>query len=684
MKSIITRIRSSQLSLPVWLFPLVMLAVCIAAYGLFLPRLGYYWDDWAIQWIARQLGPEGLERYFATNRPYWGELYKITTALIGVQPLGWHIFSLFFRWVTGLGLWLVLRQIWPDRPQPAAWAALLFVVYPGFRQQSIGFMYSHFHIVLSCFLFSFFLNLLAVRRWLAGRRAAAILFTGLALLLSFYNLLAMEYFFVLEIIRPVLLALAFRERLAGRGRWKALLLAWLPYLLLFLGMVIWRAFFFKFQTTNYDFNLLTDLKARPLLTLAQLLVTAGHDMGMTSFGAWVKAFTLPNVTDLGARTTLYLAVLVLAAAIGLWLALVLFARRDADERRPGWALEMSVLGLLCLALAGAPFWLTGTIIGLTFPPDRFTLSFMPGAALLLTGLVGLLPARTWLRAGLVAVLTAAAIGAQFQASVAFMRDWNNARSFFWQLTWRAPDMLAGTAVLANEMPIRYSSDNSLTAPLNWIYAPDNHSDDMSYMFYYSTVRVGRGLPELKPGLDIHQNYLASRFDGSTDQMVSLFYNRFTCLRLLDPELEPLNIMLPEIMRESAGVSTLAPVLADGSAQPMTDIFGAEPEHGWCYYYQKAALAAQHQDWQTAAALGDEAFMLSDQPNDPMERVPFIEAYAHTGRWARSLELTSDAASITPLMQPVMCRLWERIERETEATPEQAEAVRTVRVELGCE
>ena len=66
-------------------------------------------------------------------------------------------------------------------------------------------------------------------------------------------------------------------------------------------------------------------------------------------------------------------------------------------------------------------------------------------------------------------------------------------------------------------------------------------------------------------------------------------------------------------------------------------------------------------------MGDQAFASGDYPNDPVERFPFIEGYAHTGNWARALELSREAQIISPVvMQPMLCRLWQRIERETHA------------------
>jgi len=199
-----------------------------------------------------------------------------------------------------------------------------------------------------------------------------------------------------------------------------------------------------------------------------------------------------------------------------------------------------------------------------------------------------------------------------------------------------PQLKPGTTLLFNDLPVRYFSDNSLTAPLNWIF--DSHPQDhpgtqMGYMLYFPSLRLGTGLPSLQPGQPITQDYLASQFTGSTSQMIALNYVPPACVRVLDPDLDPLNSMLPTRMRESAAVSTTLPVQdapAGQAAHPDEQIFGAEPPHsGWCYYFEKADLARQLGDWAQVASLGDLAFNQTDYPNDPSERLVFIEGYAHT-------------------------------------------------------
>src|SRR5512142_764830 len=91
-------------------FPLFLLALCLAAYAPLITRLGFYWDDFPMNWIASTMGGAGLARYFSTNRPVWGMIYRMTTLLLGNQPITWQVFALLLRWGTGLSLWALLRQ----------------------------------------------------------------------------------------------------------------------------------------------------------------------------------------------------------------------------------------------------------------------------------------------------------------------------------------------------------------------------------------------------------------------------------------------------------------------------------------------------------------------------------------------------------------------------------------------
>jgi len=291
------------------------------------------------------------------------------------------------------------------------------------------------------------------------------------------------------------------------------------------------------------------------------------------------------------------------------------------------------LGVFVLLVAGWPFWLTGVPVSLSYPANRATLSFMLGVSLLLAGLLSLLPNRwDWI---MLAVFVALAAGRQFQWSNDFRRDWNNQKNLFWQMTWRAPGLEPNTIVMMNE-ELNFYADNSIGAALNWIFAPDNHTNRVDYVLFYPTNRLDGALTSLEPGEPVEYDYLAGQFEGNTSQVVAFYYAPPGCLRLLDPDIDPYNRLIPDesLMRDVAKLSSTLPVLSQPIAR-MPGIYEPEPPQKWCYYFEQADLSRQMRDWEKVAELGNTAFKLDDYPNDPLERFVFVEGYAHTGQWQKS-------------------------------------------------
>lgn len=193
-----------------------------------------------IQWIAQTMGNSGLAAYFSTNRPVWGLFYQLTTSLLGDDPWVWQVFAIFWRWLAAVGIYSLCKQLWQH--QTSAWlVALLFLTYPGFSQQYIGTVYGHFFLVLSAFFFSFTLSIKAIS---TVNHKQFWIFTLSAMLLSAINLFSMEYFFMLELLRPLLFWMVETEKdLSLRDQIKSILKRWWPYLLVFLIAGFWRAFF---------------------------------------------------------------------------------------------------------------------------------------------------------------------------------------------------------------------------------------------------------------------------------------------------------------------------------------------------------------------------------------------------------------------------------------------------------
>jgi hypothetical protein len=401
----------------------------------------------------------------------------------------------------------------------------------------------------------------------------------------------------------------------------------------------------------------------------------------TAVHAWTFPFEATGVEQLGLRVTILAALLVLISAI--LIALYLISRRnESGERAPVW--QMLLLGFAAWLLAGGSFWLVGIEPQLHFSADRFTMPFMLGSSLLVVALISLLHAKSKLQYSLLALLVAFSIGKQFETNIAYIRDWDVHQNLFWQMSWRIPALEPNTAILSNDLPVTYFSDNSLSGPLNWIYAREG---EMDHILYFISIRLNRGLPDLVPGLPIEQNYLAKTFHGNTSQLVVIDYSPPACLRVLDPQIDFANRLLVPLLREAADLSNTSLIHDENAVTLPASLFHSEPSHGWCYYFEKADLARQSGDWQKVAELGDIAFGLNDHPNNPVERFVFIEGDAHTGNWERAVKLSRDSYRVSRnYVGPQLCWLWQRIEITTADDPSEKrnEALSEIENMLACE
>ena len=664
------------------MIPFALLALTFAAYGLFFWQLGFYWDDLGMSWIRYQFGTEAMRVYFSTSRPVWGILFQFTTRLIPQIPAYWQLFALFWRWVTVILCWILFRDLWPGRRQLALIVSLFFLVYPGFDLQWVSYVSSHFFIVLAFFLFSYLLML-----WSFRNPAYYWGLTVIGMFFSALNLWMLEYFFFLELVRPFFIfAFLTEDPATAKSKPGHLLLMaskkWLPYLAIWLANVFYRSL--VFTNLSHQNLLLTDLRTQPLITGLALVKSIFSDLWLVSVQAWTLVFHFPIPSADGLLTTLMYAAVFLV--VGLITGFLLIRIGDDDQNL---VLSLKVLvplalGFMMMLLGGGPYWLAKVDLSLGFPATRFTLSFMLGVSLFLAALLELFPAR--IRILIVVVLVALGAGRQAWWADSFRRDWITQKSMFWQMFWRAPGLSQNTMVLMNQGSLDYYADNSLGASLNWIYDPNNQSTQMHYVLFFPTSRLGgSSLPDLRPGFDIIYNYWVGNFVGNTSKVVAFYYRPPGCLRLLDPEIDSQNHLIPDasLMRDAAKLSSSAWITPIQTAS-MPQVYGPEPVHGWCYYFEQADLARQVGDWQKIVKLGELAFNLNDHPNDPVERFVFIEAYAHVGDWTEMKEQAFTSYKISPnYIGPLLCKLLTRIDREVPFSIDKQSSLNDLRTRFSC-
>lgn len=622
---------------------LLMAVVAALAYGVAIPGLGFYRDDWYMIWAAQSQGAQGLIDLFKIDRPFIGYLYAFDYALLGPSPLNWHLYALLVKLLGGYALYWLLRQLWPERRLAAVFAVLCFLVYPGFYQQPnaalfINLLRSHAAALLSIALSVYALD--ARRAW--ARVGSALL----AVALGVFYLLIYEAMIGLEAARLLVLAYALsRRRPAGDWKARALSLgkaAW-PYLALAAGFVYWRLFVFESTRRSTDAGLLWErFSASPLRGALAVLVEAGKDM----FDILVFAWTVPlynNVTyssyrDLAAA--LLVAGLALAAvAAFLWWRR---ARGLSGEARgvPEDYRHMLALGALVALVTVLPIVASGRDVSFSYQWDRYSVQSTLGVALVVAGF-----AFAFLRPSARSVVLLALIGSgvitQYQAALYYRELWTQQRELWWQLSWRVPAFAPGTTLIAAPPAgYRFLEEYEVWGPLNLVYNPGG-AVPLSGQVPYDGIEA-----------DLAEGTVQNR--RMREVLVVHDYGRVvvvskpglaSCLHVLDGARPALPPEEEARMRAIAPYSDLSLVLAGAQASaPPSAVFGREPEHGWCYHYQKIDLARQRGDWDAAAQLAAEIERLGLEPADRSEWLPVIEAHLRAGDLDRARALAREVRS----------------------------------------
>jgi hypothetical protein len=116
--------------------------------------------------------------------------------------------------------------------------------------------------------------------------------------------------------------------------------------------------------------------------------------------------------------------------------------------------------------------------------------------------------------------------------------------------------------------------------------------------------------------------------------------------------------------------------------PPTSIFGAEPEHAWCYYFEKSELAAQEGDWSKVIALMQEAKSQGFAPSDMKEYMPLLDAYLQTGHVEDALDLSIQIKRVSDKVDDRVCKAWVDA-AEFNSTTEYSRALEKIKERYRC-
>jgi hypothetical protein len=655
-------------------YALALLIIGALTYLYALPSLGYYWDDWEVVFLLDAQDPDLFNGYFSFDRPFaWP--YRVMYSIFALNPAAWHMATFLFRWGGILLLVYTLIELWPGQHLYLKWLGALMLVYPGFLQQSISGAYNRHFTAFFIFSLSIYLMAQAVR----SQRIAWLL-AAASWLTAFVHVFTIEYFVGLELIRPfVLWYLVTRDRrLTQTGSIRRVILFSLPYLIILAFYVWWRLAVFPstIPLANYagDFKLLQDFEGSALTGMLAVLTRALLDLIYATLQVW---FVVIGDAD---QWTLQGKIAWFAFGLGAILT-VLFGFFHADaasSTRQKLPRSMLWCGLWAFLVGALPVWLTSKQLSAQGRwDDRFALAPMLGACILTTWLTAAFIRPRWQRFVL-GVLLFLSITTQVLVANRYRLDWGVQNAYYWQLAWRVPRLLPGTAIISFEQPSASIPGYDASFAMNLLFHGDPADGTLPYWFFTNDRFLNF---ELKPEKAISYKDRNLTFKGSTSNSIAIIHQgEKRCLQVLDAAYadQPFYGVNQE---QLVAVSNPASVVraADGPS-PDPDIFGGEPAHTWCYYFQKADLARQSQDWDAILKLEQQARVGGFVPGFGPELMPFIEAHARQGDWGEALALSRQARAIIGEMEPLLCSIWLRLGRLPGAD---SGALETARTEFNC-
>ena len=443
----------------------------VVTYGVLLPQLGFYRDDWYLLATAQSEGPAGIISLFQIDRPLLGYLYAGAYRLLGVDPLAWQVATLVLRVAGNLLFWRLLRMTWPARKAEALGIALLFSVYPGYSVQPNAGVYSTDLAAHAAALLSIALALSAMR---TSRPLARIALSVAAGVLELLYLGIFESAIGMEVARLAFVwYVSWKEQAESIKRTTLRALkADVLYLLLAGAFLFWRLAIFQStrRATNLDV-LLGRYGTLPVRSALSIAVETLKDIYETTILAWTVPFY--QFVSSAAYRDLAVATVVAAMVIAL---IVLLAQRTptaevrGDAERPGSAYrdDGSWCRHRCVCAASHRPGRPKCSVCRSMGSIHLVCLLRRGADCGCSRIS--LPARTGAHSGSAGI--SGDVGVVHFFSAASYRDfWSWQRDLWQQMVWRAPGIRSGTMLFVSLPAGGYQEGYEIYGPANMIYYP---------------------------------------------------------------------------------------------------------------------------------------------------------------------------------------------------------------------
>lgn len=659
-------------------FPLT-LAVLFTLTWVYQVRLvGFFLDDWLYISAYHQGGLEALQAYaFDDSRPgLLPYVIGLGFELFGYHHLAWQVASLFWRYLGGVGLWLLIRTVWQQRREASIFAAVLFALFPFFKHQAFPIAYYQIWVQGALVTFSFWLTVHALR---AKSRAKFAILTMGAALLSLIQLFMTEYYLPIELGRWALIWFIVRREddssrkiVFRRSLWR-----WLPYAFI-LGVFLIARFGIMPQFVE-DRNSLSWIREyeSPIALGWHFFAMALQYVTESIWGVWYRSIR-PDRFDF----TVISQRIGLAAALLSFIVMMIGSRllrgHDTDSENELFSdlTEMVWFGALLTVLGFLPGMAIDKDPSSPFRyHDRFLIPAFLGLSLLTTSVVLRSLRGSWFRTVILSALVAISVNFQIVNSFDYRIAWTTQQEFQWQLYRRVPDARPNTAFLGDAIIASFMGGWADGAMVVEMYGKGAGLNPTPY--WYFVIGEGDYAPEFNNKLPLTHLVKIYNFRSEFGDNIVLTKPEWDrCLWVLD-DLDRYNPYISDVTKGLIQYGNPERIVYDSEWQLDEGMFGSEGPRDWCYAYESGAASAAQGKYEEALAYYAEAEANAWSIRRPVELTPFIRAAALTGDWAKAAELTKRASWEPHITYEYFAHLWNELFASTEDSPARAAAFQSV-------
>jgi hypothetical protein len=615
--------------------------LAISAGLAYLPNLlqaTIYRDDWYYVMDRLIGGPGVFQAMFSIDRPARGPFFEAYYLLFGVSPLPYHLASFLWRFLGGLAALWLFHLLWPKQRTAALFMALAFMLFPGYLRWMEG-IEDQPRIASVCLeALSFALTLKALGSIRTVPKIAA--WIG-AIVTGWAYLALVDFGMGMEIFRLLCVFIFIgQDHTYGSfiKRGVQTVRAWGIAALIPGGFLFWKLFIFHNERPQTDIGRqLGVFIGSPLVTGFWWLVRLFQSTADVALLAWVTP-ALQEFFSNRLRDIVLDLIVASVAAGSVILAYTSLNKEKVDVQdsledasRAPWQKQAIWVGLIGVVMGVLPVVMANRYVDFQ-SYSHYALPASLAAAVLVVGLIySLSSSRLRLLSILTLVVFAVLTHLTYSSHIV---DEEKATNKFWQqMAWRAPGIKPGTTLYVNYPGINYGDNNdAVNGPANFIYYPERTGQIPVTYQLYALPQISSTTNDVLSGKNRSDGYRTHIATVNFDQFLVMSQPSDTaCVHVIDTRWPLYSSTDPDQVLLIGGHSKIESILPDQKApKPAQFIFGPEPAHQWCFYFEKAELALQTGDWQKVADLGNEAAAAGLHPEDRVEWIPFLQAYAFLG------------------------------------------------------